>query len=243
MNLGLIGLGRQGRRYLEPKNAGDSIRFVMQRGDDFGAFLTNLDGVIIATPAETHAELAIRCLRAGKPVLVEKPLATTWRDCAEVIDLAQERGLPLLVGHTHLFSEAFTGWPVDTTEVYATFSGTCGESSWIDWGPHVVAMALHVLGEFDGPVVVEEKLNGVSAFLESTNASLRVERSAERKRVFKVVDSNTDWWLYNADAPCEHTALWHQVETFKRMIRGETDRRGSYEFARRVYRTLFGELS
>lgn len=243
MNLGLIGLGKQGRRYLEPKNAGDSIRFVMQRGDDFGAFLTNLDGVIIATPAETHAELAIRCLRAGKPVLVEKPLATTWRDCAEVIDLAQERGLPLLVGHTHLFSEAFAGWPAQPEEVYATFTGQCGASSLLDWGPHVVAMALHVLGEFTGNVLIEEKLNGASACVVSDNASLRVESTHERKRKFAVVDSNTDWWLYNADAPCEHTALWHQVETFKRMIRGETDRRGTYEFARRVYRTLFGELS
>ncbi len=257
MKLGLVGIGRQGRRYLEPKNAGDSIKFVMKRGDDFTAFLHGLDGVIIATPADTHAELAMRCLHAGKAVLVEKPLATTWRDCAEVIGLAELRGLPLLVGHTHLFSEAWAGRPHAAESFTAAFGGPCKLPAWLDWGPHVVAMALDAMGNPRGGELYRS-LNGDHAtwcidFEKPRFAMLTVSGSCSSGAPALGSDiaqlspssraAHVGSWQYNADASCEHTAIWRQVEVFKRMIRGETDRRGTYNFARAVYRTLFGELA
>jgi predicted dehydrogenase len=62
------------------------------------------DAVIIATPIGSHYELARRTLEAGKHVLVEKPLATTSEQAAELIDTAQANGLGLMCGHTFLFS-------------------------------------------------------------------------------------------------------------------------------------------
>jgi predicted dehydrogenase len=62
------------------------------------------EAVILSTPISTHFELARRCLEAGKHVLVEKPLATTRKDAEELIELAFERGLVLMCGHTFLFS-------------------------------------------------------------------------------------------------------------------------------------------
>ena len=56
-------------------------------------------GVVIATPAETHYELARRALEAGKDVLCEKPLALTYGQGAELVQLARERGRMLMVGH------------------------------------------------------------------------------------------------------------------------------------------------
>ena len=60
--------------------------------------------VIIATPVRSHWRLAKSCLEAGKAVLVEKPLAASSRECDELIKLARERELVLMVGHTFLYS-------------------------------------------------------------------------------------------------------------------------------------------
>ena len=62
------------------------------------------DAVILSTPISTHYELGRRCLEAGKHVLVEKPLATRREEADELIELAVERGLVLMCGHTFLFS-------------------------------------------------------------------------------------------------------------------------------------------
>ena len=57
----------------------------------------SLDGVLLATPVRTHAELARRVLAAGKHCFVEKPLATSSADAQSVIDAAGDR--VLMVGH------------------------------------------------------------------------------------------------------------------------------------------------
>lgn len=56
-------------------------------------------GVVIATPAETHYGVAKGALLAGKDVLVEKPLALTYQEGAELVDLARHLGRILMVGH------------------------------------------------------------------------------------------------------------------------------------------------
>jgi predicted dehydrogenase len=58
-----------------------------------------VEAVVIATPAETHARLAAEALVAGKHVLVEKPLALTYRDGAHLVQQADAAGLVLMVGH------------------------------------------------------------------------------------------------------------------------------------------------
>lgn len=61
--------------------------------------LLQVDAVVVATPAETHYHLAKRSLLAGKHVFVEKPLALTEEDGQEVIQLAKQNQLTLMVGH------------------------------------------------------------------------------------------------------------------------------------------------
>lgn len=56
-------------------------------------------GVVIATPAETHYELAIRALEAGKDVFCEKPLALSYEEGVELVRLAQRQERILMVGH------------------------------------------------------------------------------------------------------------------------------------------------
>ncbi len=65
-----------------------------------------IDIAIVCTGAKTHHVVASACLKAGKHVLVEKPIATTVADAKEMIAIAQENDVILMVGHTFLYNSA-----------------------------------------------------------------------------------------------------------------------------------------
>lgn len=76
------------------------------RETSFDRLLANsdLDAIVVATSVRSHFSMAKACLLAGKHVLVEKPMAGTSAECEELIALAAQRGLVLMVGHTFLYS-------------------------------------------------------------------------------------------------------------------------------------------
>ena len=133
----------------------------------FEAVLADPDvtAVAIATPVSTHAALARDALRAGKHVLVEKPLASSSADGQMLVELATAEGLTLMVGHTFLFS------PRVQCAVDAVRSGRLGEVQYAtssrlnlglhqraigviwDLAPHDFSLLFHVLGET--PVTVQ----------------------------------------------------------------------------------------
>jgi predicted dehydrogenase/acetyltransferase-like isoleucine patch superfamily enzyme len=66
-----------------------------------------IDAIVLATPAETHARLALRVIEAGKHVFVEKPLALEVTDALRVAEAAEQRGLVVMVGHLLHYHPAF----------------------------------------------------------------------------------------------------------------------------------------
>jgi predicted dehydrogenase len=86
---------RIGRRY-------PSIR----QTTSFGEILADdaVDAVAIATPVSTHFDLSRRALEAGKHVFVEKPLAGSADEAVRLAQVATDRGLVLMPGHTFLYS-------------------------------------------------------------------------------------------------------------------------------------------
>ena len=67
---------------------------------------SEVQAVLIATPAETHFNLAKRALEAGKHVFVEKPLATKTEDVDQLEKYAEPRGLVVMAGHTFIYNPA-----------------------------------------------------------------------------------------------------------------------------------------
>jgi predicted dehydrogenase len=67
-----------------------------------------VDAVVVATPVRDHFDLALAALRAGKHVLVEKPLTSTSEQATRLIDEAERRGLLLMVDHTFVYTGAVT---------------------------------------------------------------------------------------------------------------------------------------
>lgn len=142
----------------------DSMRKIYQFVDshtDYRSMLLDpdIDAVIIATPLKTHHALAKASLLAGKHVLIEKPMAGTSEECEELISLAKNGNLILMVGHTFLYSA-----PVrKITEIIR--SGDIGELRYVncqrlnlglfkqdinvtwDLAPHDISIILHVMGE------------------------------------------------------------------------------------------------
>jgi predicted dehydrogenase len=125
--LGLIGLGYWGKnlcrvlaqnphvdlRWIcDPDEAGlkmaRSIAPTAFQTSDPGELLadSNLTGVVIATPVDTHYPLALAALQGSKHVLVEKPLSRTEQEAQDLCSEADRSGMTLMVGHTFLYNGA-----------------------------------------------------------------------------------------------------------------------------------------
>ena len=80
----------------------------VQATDDLDAVLADeaVEAVAIATPAGTHLPVALAALRAGKHVLVEKPLAATHAEGRLLVEEAERRGRTLMCDHTYCYTPA-----------------------------------------------------------------------------------------------------------------------------------------
>ncbi len=64
----------------------------------------SIEAIVLCTPVSTHYKLALLALQAGKHVFVEKPIASSSAEASELVDLAEEKGLVVMPGHTFLYS-------------------------------------------------------------------------------------------------------------------------------------------
>jgi predicted dehydrogenase len=119
----------------------------------------DIEAVVIATPAETHFDLAAAALNAGKDVFVEKPLALQASEGEQLNDLAQELGRVLMVGHLLEYHPAVVRLHelIDAGElgnVNYIYSNRLNfgkvrteENALWSFAPHDVAVILRLLGE------------------------------------------------------------------------------------------------
>jgi len=132
--------------------------------DDPAKVIEQSDAVIVATPARTHAELAMKAMEAGRPTLVEKPFALTVADAERMADMAAKKGVPLLVGHLleyHPVVEKLRAMIQEKSlgDIFYLYSQRVNlgqirpdENALWSFGPHDVSVALFLLGE--APVTV-----------------------------------------------------------------------------------------
>jgi phthalate 4,5-cis-dihydrodiol dehydrogenase len=123
LRLGLIGLGGATRQMLPSlvrhpdvclAGAADPRKEARERfADDYDARgyasaealcdNRDIDAVYIATPHQFHCEHAVLAAKAGKHMIVEKPMALSLDECDRMIAAAEEAGVHIVVGHTHSF--------------------------------------------------------------------------------------------------------------------------------------------
>lgn len=73
---------------------------------NLAAAIDDVDAVIVATPPESHFDVAAEAIEAGKHVLVEKPLTTNTTDALHLVRMADEAGVVLAAGHTFAYNDA-----------------------------------------------------------------------------------------------------------------------------------------
>ena len=94
-----------GRRFDQTKEVADKYGIAHVATDLAESLaLPEVDAVILCTPTQMHAEQAIACMKAGKHVQVEIPLADALKDAQEVAELQKQTGLVAMVGHTRRFN-------------------------------------------------------------------------------------------------------------------------------------------
>ncbi len=127
---------------------------------DHRALLSSeLPAVAIATPAATHFALAKEALLAGKHVFVEKPIALSSREAEELVDLSEQRGRVLMVGHLLLYQPAVRWmkdylasgalgelWSLHQERLNLGTVRTVENAMW-SLGVHDVAVLLHLVGQ------------------------------------------------------------------------------------------------
>lgn len=223
VRLALVGAGRWGRNYARTAAALEGVELVAVASrnaataalvppdcrivEDWRALTDagDVDGIIIASPPDTHADILIAAIAGGKAVLVEKPVVMSRADAARIRAALQDRPAVIEVGHTHLFHPAFralcreaaTLGPVRSIRSSAGNHGPYRRDASVlwDWAPHDLAMCLALC---PGPARLEtarcaeaRMIDGVKAerlvldlAFGSTPANVTVSTLDERHRWF-----------------------------------------------------------
>jgi predicted dehydrogenase len=136
---------------------------------DLGAFLDEVDGVAFAVPPDVQAPIAVAAARAGKHLMLEKPLATSVAGADEVASAVAESGVASAVFFTLIFRADIRAWLAEVTArggwltgLTTWFGSSLGESSpfntpwrrekgalW-DIAPHAVSLLWAALGPVTG---------------------------------------------------------------------------------------------
>lgn len=115
----------------------------------------DLDGVLVASPSVTHADVAVPYIEAGVAVFIEKPMATTVADARRIRHAAMHASASVFVGHLYLYNPAFLALLALLPGIGAIQYAACvtendnprSDSSVLwDWLPHHVSMASAIFG-------------------------------------------------------------------------------------------------
>ncbi len=143
-----------------------------------------VDAVVIATPTRLHYPIARKALESGRHVLVEKPMAGSVPECEELLALAEDKNLILMVGHTFVYA------PTVRKIREIVRNGDLGDLQYVsarrlnlglfqtdinvawDLAPHDISIILYILGEAPTGVNCQGKAHVTPGIEDVTNMTL-----------------------------------------------------------------------
>ena len=170
--LAVVGVGRWGRRYVDTISRTGLARLAAvvstQAADGFDLAVAvhpnvealarhraDFDGAVVACPAAAQPAIAEQLVRAGVPVLLQKPLSPSIEAAEWIRSSAEQTGVLVMVDHTQLFTPAFVELRQRVAGQVLEIMSAGGADGPInrtvgplwDWGPHDVSMSLALTGE------------------------------------------------------------------------------------------------
>jgi predicted dehydrogenase len=159
LRLGVVGTGPWGRNYARTIAGMSEVTLARVAGRaDWHDLVRagDVDAMVVAVPPAAQPEIALAAIEAGRPLLLEKPLALSTEAAERIAAAAAAHSVLVMVDHVHLFHPAWEELkraaaqrgPVRSIEAAAGGPGPyrAGVSTLWDWGPHDVAMCLDLLG-------------------------------------------------------------------------------------------------
>lgn len=195
VTLALIGAGKWGQNFLYTIGLLDNcmIKYICAQSKKTLDSLPNkytkitsidellkydIDGVIIASPASTHFEIAKKFLKQGFNLLIEKPLTTDYTQALELQKIWQRKKSKILVGHTYLYNPAYQVFKklfkriktIKSIYFEGLRSPIRKDISVIwDWGPHPVSILLDLIQKPVTNVSATGSDHTVNAMLQFSN--------------------------------------------------------------------------
>lgn len=193
----------------------------------------DVDAVMILTPDATHAEVAIAAAEAGKPMLLQKPMATNSADCQRIIEAAEKAGVYLYVSFMHRYFAEVQAWrallqenPLGRLLSIRQRNATEG-ANWAPW--------FYSKSNVGGGVVMQLGVHGIDLIrylfgeieaVRATTALLRPERTLADGTV--VHPDNEDlalaWYRLASSGVVSHEMIYNEVagtDRFRMEVYGE----------------------
>jgi predicted dehydrogenase len=233
MKVALIGCGRWGKNLARVFDELGVLHMVCDPLVDVNAYPytsceiapalmdEGVTAVAIATPPDTHYELAREALVEGKDVFVEKPMCLSCKEARDLTELAEARGLILMVGHLMLYHPAIRQMLgmvrrnlLGTVEHVSSLRRAPGEprDDHVLWtlGSHDVAILTEMMeGKYPWKVSAQGDKDSLEVFLGYTDAEVYLDLSwvaTTKDRLIKI-EGTKGALLYND----EHESLLHDV--------------------------------
>jgi predicted dehydrogenase len=167
LRLALVGRGRWGRNIERTLATFSDVAVVpASRGEPP---ILGLDGVLIATPGATHADVALPYIEAGVATFIEKPMTTSVADAERLVAAASRSGAPVSIGHIFLHHPAFATLlahlpdigRVRRLEAQGMNDRPRKDASVLwDWLPHHLSMAHAIFGRLPRAVAAQDSSGG-----------------------------------------------------------------------------------
>ena len=251
MKLLLIGAGKWGTNYISTLSSFENIELTVANKENWQHLIDQKpDGVIIATPPQSHIQIAEHAASYQIPIMLEKPVALSSSE----LQILNNYNPTVLVNYIHLFSDAYQ-WmiksiDVDTITKISTHGYNRGPfrnySSLWDYAPHDLSMILYLLKE--APTCLDIQLipntnNGLFGiemlFNKCTTYSMVGSGGTNACRDF-IVEFNGMMLKYDdKNRPTSHTApLNNALSVFIKGIKGHIDERMGLELSFQITKIL-----
>ncbi|MBA7700545.1 Inositol 2-dehydrogenase/D-chiro-inositol 3-dehydrogenase [subsurface metagenome] len=180
---------------------------------DIGALLAlGCDAIAIATPSETHYDIAREALNAGRDIFIEKPMTISSSDAESLQKQAGAQGRNLMVGHIYLHNGGIKRMPIPVgkAELYVQLLNEGGgpSPSTMDvlWAglPHACSLALHFFPDMPDWIEAEREEERIKVALRYWNDSmayLDVGDNTGRKLRKVELDWGSSRYLFDATDP------------------------------------------